>query len=946
MPAPKFPELEEKMLATWEAENLFEKVNEKNKDGVPFVFFEGPPTANGKPGVHHALSRSFKDVIPRFQSMRGRRVDRKGGWDTHGLPVELQVEKALGISGKPQIENLVEGDVRASIIEFNKKCKESVWEYLVDWEKMTRRLGYWVDLKNPYITYQNEYIESLWSVLKEVDARGFLYQGYKVVPHCPRCGTGLSSHEVAQGYKTVTDESVFVKFALVTDPKTFFLGWTTTPWTLPGNVALAVGEKITYVRAQVGEEIFIVAEALVEKVLGADAKILEKVSGAALVGLEYTPLFQYLADQMSPEQRAASYKVYAADFVTTTDGTGIVHTAVMYGEDDYALGLKVGLPRIHTVAEDGKFLPFVTQWAGKFVKSDTIAKEIISDLNSRGLLLRAENYEHEYPFCWRCSTPLLYYAKNSWFIKMSALSAELQKRNQTVHWNPEHIRDGRFGEWIKNVKDWAISRERYWGTPLPIWQCGTCAKFDVLGSKAEIDARGMQAPEDLHRPFVDELSYACDCGGTRTRVKEVMDCWYDSGAMFVAQWGYQWGQEGTAKQNFESHFPADYIAEAIDQTRGWFYTLLAVATLLDLPAPYKNVVCLGHILDGKGQKMSKSKGNIVDPWEIFGEFGADPLRLHLYSMSQPGDTKIFEKKGVDEIVKKVFLIVWNTLEFYKLYTGPVAAEISTAHPLDAWLEARLQKTINIVTEKMETCEITDASRELMAFVNELSTWYVRRSRNRFKNGGDDAAAAAAMLRHTLATLAKLFAPFTPLFADAVYRELNGAENSVHLTEWPATAPVNTEILTQMDAVRELVSSALELRAKSGVPIRQALASLTVPPSVNALEPLFEIIKEELNVETVLIGAELALDTNITPELREKGLVRELVRNINAIRKTRGLKPGEMTTFNMEAPQEIQELITRNADEFARATVSNFAFAPAGEGAAEFEVDGKVCRVAV
>ncbi|MCX6781197.1 MAG: class I tRNA ligase family protein [Candidatus Magasanikbacteria bacterium] len=622
-----------------------------------------------------------------------------------------------------------------------------------------------------------------------------------------------------------------------------------------------------------------------------------------------------------------------------------MHTAVMYGEDDYALGLKVGLPRIHTVAEDGKFLPFVTKWAGKFVKSETIAKEIIADLESRGLLLRAENYEHEYPFCWRCSTPLLYYAKNSWFIKMSSLSGEMQKRNATVKWVPEHIRDGRFGEWIKNAKDWAISRERYWGTPLPIWQCNTCGEFDVLGSTAEISEKGMTAPEDLHRPYVDEISYACSCGGSRTRVKEVADCWFDSGAMFVAQWGYQWGSEGEAKQQFESHYPADYISEAIDQTRGWFYTLLAVATLLDLPAPYKNVVCLGHIMDAKGKKMSKSLGNVISPWEMFTAYGADAVRFHLYSMSQPGDTKLFDQKGVDDVVKKVFLIVWNTLEFFKLYSGPIAAEISTAHPLDAWLVARLQKTINFVTEKLESCEATDASRELAAFVNDLSTWFVRRSRNRFKNGGDDAAAAAAMLRYTLTTLVKLFAPFTPMFADAVYRELNGQEISVHLTDWPATAPVNTEILEQMELLRALVSGALELRAKVGVPIRQALASLTVPKTAATLEPLFEIIKEEINVEAVLIGDELALDTNITPELREKGLVRELVRNINAIRKTRGLKPGEMTKFTMEAPQEIQELITRNAEEFARATVSSFEFGTAGEGAAEFEIDKMVCKIA-
>lgn len=931
MPAPKFPDLEASMLAKWEEEKLFEKTLEKTKNGKPFVFFEGPPTANGRPGIHHVISRSFKDAIPRYQTMRGRFVDRKGGWDTHGLPVELQVEKALGISGKPQIENLVPGDARASIIEFNKKCKESVWEFLDEWIRLTRRMGYWVDIENAYVTYKNEYIESLWSVLKQVHARGLLYQGHKVVPHCPRCGTALSSHEVAQGYKTVTDESVFVKFAVVGQEKTFLLGWTTTPWTLPGNVALAVGEAIDYVRVQVGDEVYIVAEGLVEKVVGADAKIISKLKGAGLVGLEYKPLFDYLANEIKPEERAMAFKVYAADFVTTTDGTGIVHTAVMYGEDDYQLGHKIGLPKLHTVGEDGKFLPFVTKWAGKFVKSDTVEKEVIADLQERGLLLRSEAYEHEYPFCWRCSTPLLYYAKDSWFIRMSELSSELQKRNQTVHWVPDHIRDGRFGEWLKNVKDWSLSRERYWGTPLPIWKCETCSKFDVLGSSAEIKEKGMVAPDDLHRPYVDEISYACECGGVKSRVKEVADCWFDSGAMFVAQWGYQWGQEGEAKKNFESHYPADYISEAIDQTRGWFYTLVAVATVLELDAPFKNVVCISHILDGKGVKMSKSKGNIVDPWEIFNEFGADPARFFMYATSQPGDPKLFDKKSVDEVVKKVFLILWNTLEFYKLYAGDAAAERNTNHPLDAWLEARLQKSVNYVTEQLDAYELTNAARELAAFVTDLSTWYVRRSRGRFKNGGTDAAAAAAMLRHTLVTLSKLFAPFTPMIADALHREIAGAEKSVHLEDWPATATVDENVLEQMDLMRTLVTQALEQRAKTGIPIRQALGKLTVPEAARGLAPLFEILQEEINVEVVEVGSELALDTTMTPELLEKGMVRELVRHINAARKGASLKPGQQATVRAATTESIKQLITKNAAELQQLTVSTFEFVDVVEG---------------
>lgn len=924
MSAPKFPDLEAAMLARWTEEKLFEKTLEKTKGGKPFVFFEGPPTANGKPGVHHVLARAYKDAVLRYQTMRGRRVDRKAGWDTHGLPVELQVEKALGISGKQQIENIVPGDAHASIIEFNKQCKESVWQYLDEWQRLTHRMGYWIDAENPYITYENTFIESVWSVLKRVNDRGLLYQGHKVVPHCPRCGTALSSHEVAQGYKTVSDESVFVKFAVVGEEKTFFLGWTTTPWTLPGNVALAVGADVEYSRVRVGDEIFILASALVEHVLGS-VEIVATVKGAELVGVRYTPLFPYLASQLTDAQKEVAYKVYSADFVTTTDGTGIVHTAVMYGEDDYQLGLKVGLPAVHTVGEDGKFLPFVTEWAGRFVKSAEVEASIIANLGEQGLLLRTQKYEHEYPFCWRCSTPLLYYAKDSWFIRMNGLSDTLLKNNSTIHWVPEHIRDGRMGEWLKNVKDWAISRERYWGTPLPIWKCDTCSQFDVIGSAEELSAKGVAAPDDLHRPFVDGLSYACSCGGTRTRVREVMDVWFDSGAMFVAQWGYKWGEEGEAKQQFEAHYPADYISEAIDQTRGWFYTLQAVAALLELEAPYKNVVCLSHILDGRGQKMSKSKGNVVDPWEIFSGYGADPLRFFLFSTSQAGDPKLFDKKNVEEVVKKLFLILWNVLEFYKMYPGE-GGVANTEHPLDAWLDARLQTMVNKVTASMDAFELTDATREISAFVTELSTWYVRRSRGRFKNGGDDANAAAAMLRRALAVTAQMLAPFSPMIADGLYREVAGTDQSVHLSDWPATAPINEDALRNMELIRELVTRALEQRAAAGIPIRQVLGKLTVPRTANILQPLFEILQEEVNVECVEVDDEsLTLDTTITPELREKGMVRELVRHINSARKEAGLKPGQNAVVHAAAPTELQDFIVRNADALRLSTVCTFEF---------------------
>lgn len=921
MAVPKFPELEVDMLARWDAEHLFEQTLKKTASGEPFVFFEGPPTANGKPGIHHALARAYKDVIPRYQTMRGRCVDRKAGWDTHGLPVELQVEKSLGISGKQQIENIVAGDARASVIAFNKQCKESVWAYLDEWQKFTRRLGYWVDMDHPYVTYENEYIESLWSVLARVHERGLLYRGHKVVPHCSRCGTALSSHEVALGYESTTEDSVVVRFKLLdASETTYVLCWTTTPWTLPGNVALAVGADVQYAHVRAGDAVYIVAEALVEKIFAdIEHTVIKTELGASLVGRVYEPMFPFLALQFSQEQRARAFHIYASDFVTTKDGTGVVHTAVMYGEDDYQLGMREQLPAVHTVAEDGTFLPFVTLWAGKFVKS--VEQEIIADLRARGLLFSVTPYTHDYPFCWRCHTPLLYYAKNSWFIKMSTLADELQKRNEIVTWVPEHIRDGRFGEWLRGIKDWAISRERYWGTPLPVWECASCGAFEVFASREALRARGALTPEDLHRPYIDDVRITCACGGQMQRVKEVMDVWFDSGAMFVAQWGYQFGTDGTLRCAFETHFPADYIAEAIDQTRGWFYTLLAVATLLELPAPYKHVVCLGHILDAKGKKMSKSVGNVVDPWDIFNTHGSDALRFHLFSMNQAGDVKLFDPREVGDVVKKVFLPLWNVLEFYKLYASQHAPPEATASddPLDRWMRARTSVAHACVTTSLDEYDVTSAARELSALVTDISTWYVRRSRERCKHGGADAAAVVATLRSTLRGAACLFAPFTPMFADALFRELEGAGNSVHLQDWPSHEAYDENILREMDAVRVLVSQALEQRASAGIPVRQVLCELTVPAAAAHLERFFTIITEELNVERVAVGDVMQLNTTITPELKAKGVVRNVVRHINAARKARRLTQGEHTAFEVRCDEATGEIIERERTVIEQAT---------------------------
>ena len=668
MSRPNFPAREEEILAFWEKEKIFEKSLSKPSPKGPFVFYEGPPTANGRPGIHHVEARAFKDILPRFRTMQGYHVDRQAGWDTHGLPVELEVEKQLGFNGKKDIEEF-------GIEKFNAKCKESVWKYLEDWVKLTKRIGYWVDLEHPYITYEPQYIEKLWGIVKQVWDKGLLYKDYRVTPHCPRCGTSLSSHELAQGYKDVKDLSVYAKFRVKgTEAKEFLVAWTTTPWTLPGNVALAVGENIDYVKVRVGEEFLWVAKDRVAEVVKEMYDVLEEVKGSALVGKAYEPLFPFLssviasaAKQSSGEEIASSpaaprkdmaFQVVAADFVTTSDGSGIVHTAVMYGQDDFELGQKVGLPKHHLVKLDGTFVEGMDFLSGRMVTDEEVAVDIIKDLAHRGLLFSKAKYEHSYPHCWRCKSKIIYYAKDSWYIRMSSLREELLAANETIHWEPEHIKEGRFGEWLREVKDWAFSRERYWGTPLPIWECQKCDQKKCIGS---FDELRVGKDFDPHRPFVDEIELICSCGGTMRRVKEVCDVWFDSGAMPFAS-----GASG---------FPADYISEAIDQTRGWFYTLLAVSTLLGKGAPYKNVICLGHLLDKDGKKMSKSLGNIVNPNEMIEKYGADALRWYMYTITAPGDSKRFDEKTLNEMIQNVFMMLWNVKAFYELYSDSMTQRL-------------------------------------------------------------------------------------------------------------------------------------------------------------------------------------------------------------------------------------------------------------------------------
>lgn len=900
MPRPNFPLREEEVLAFWEQEKVFEQSLSKPAPKGPFVFYEGPPTANGRPGIHHMEARAFKDILPRFRTMQGYHVERKAGWDTHGLPVELEVEKQLGFTGKKDIEEF-------GIEKFNAKCKESVWKYLEEWQTFSKRIGFWVDFEHAYITYESQYIEKLWGIVKQVWDKGLLYKDYRVTPHCPRCETSLSSHELAQGYKDVKDLSVFAKFRVVESKEsgveeseakeefsTYFVAWTTTPWTLPGNVALAVGAEIDYVKVRVGNEFLWLAKARLAEVIKEAYEIVEEVKGIALVGKSYEPLYPFLHDTLSQlpnyQLPITTFTVLVADFVSTTDGSGIVHTAVMYGQDDFELGQKVGLPKHHLVKLDGTFVEGMDFLSRRFVTDEEVAVDIIKDLAHRGLLFSKAKYEHSYPHCWRCKSKIIYYAKDSWYIRMSSLREELLEANGTIHWEPEHIKEGRFGEWLREVKDWAFSRERYWGTPLPIWECQECDQKKCIGSFQELENSTSSAPSvtsvpfvpssfDPHRPFVDEIELACSCGGTMRRVKEVCDVWFDSGAMPFAS--------GT------SGFPADYISEAIDQTRGWFYTLLAVSTLLGKGAPYKHVICLGHLLDKDGKKMSKSLGNIVDPNEMIQKYGADALRWYMYTITAPGDSKRFDEKVLNEMVQKVFMILWNVKSFYDLYVfegvGGLKLEVGIrGHVLDRWILARLHQLIAAMTEQLEHYKITEPARAIGEFINDLSTWYVRRSRDRMKSGD-----GVAVLRDVLMTLSKLMAPFTPFLAEVLYQDLGG-KTSVHLEDWPAVQNENLDeaLLDEMEKARQVVTLALEQREQTGMNIRQVLPAMTVYAKDDLHAELVEILKEEVNVKSVIMIApaepKVELDTTLTPELKREGLIREIVRAGNAARKEAGL----------------------------------------------------------
>lgn len=1099
---------EERILDFWKKEEIFKKSLNKGAPKGNFVFYEGPPTANGKPGIHHLEARAFKDVIPRFKTMQGYFVRRKGGWDTHGLPVELETEKNNNLTSKKQIEEF-------GIARFNEECKKSVWSYKDLWEKFTNRIGYWVDQENPYITYENNYIESVWNIISIVEKKGLLYKDYKVLPWCSRCGTGLSSHELGQpgAYQDVKDLSVYVKFKIKGTEDTYLLAWTTTPWTLPGNVGLAVGSDIEYEKIKSGGEIFIIAKHRLS-IFPEMFETIENLTGKDLIGLEYEPIYPYLKDKIfGPEKEKLknAFKVYDADFVNITDGTGIVHTAVMYGADDFILGTKVGLPKFHLVNESGNFIEGIGFLENRFVKDEEVAIDIIKDLSGRGLLFKKEKYEHSYPFCWRCHTPLIYYARDSWFIKMSELREKLVTENNKINWEPNHIKDGRFGEWVRDAKDWALSRERYWGTPLPIWESkdgnrlvvdsyqtirkyvkksgnkyfvmrhgGTegnlkeivsfkkqasdkltangikgvensaeklkYKKIDFIFSSPftrtketaeiirkklnlkdnqvifddrikEIDpgefdgkswyeyhkhiydsgpgwfdrkikngesfkdvyqrvadflfeiekkyknkniliithggpawlafvASGIHLPEkkeykiandyvfvddfkrfsnaeirelpfvlfphdnefnfDPHKPYIDEIILEKE-GKEYFRVKEVLDVWFDSGAMPFAQDYFPFSTKKIS-------YPADFISEAVDQTRGWFYTLLAIGVLTGFGTPYKNVICLGHLLDKDGRKMSKSTGNVVDPWEMIEKYGVDTLRMWMFSVTAPGDSKNFDEKTVIEVHRQVFGLLYNVLAFYELYRDSSLESdgdiIESNNILDIWIKEKLNILIKDITESLEKYKIMEPARAIRDFLDDLSTWYLRRSRERIKDGEKE---AKQTLYFVLKNFAKVLAPFAPFTAEDIWLKLKNKNDaqSVHLANWPKIKKIgffqkifkgkdNSKIIQEMKMIRDIVTKALQLRQKANIKVRQPLAKLKLKIKNEKLKiDYIEIIKDELNVKEVeqvvnseMQDADLELDINVTSELKKEGDYREFLRAVQDFRKKSNLLPND------------------------------------------------------
>lgn len=868
-----FVEREKETLKFWKDNQIFEKSVQLRQGAPAYTFFDGPPTANGKPHIGHVLTRAMKDIIPRYKTMRGYDVLRKAGWDTHGLPVELEVEKELGLDGKEQIEQY-------GVIPFIQKCKESVWKYKGEWEVMSDRMGFWADMDNPYITYDNDYIESEWWALKAIYEKGLLYKGHKIVPYCPRCGTALSSHEVAQGYKEVKETSATVRFRVPDEENTYFLAWTTTPWTLPSNVSLCVNPDVTYAYVRVdGKETLIMAKDLIETVLeGHDTEIIKEVVGRELEYKHYEPLFECTRKAAGGKD---AFYVMVDDYVTTTDGTGIVHNAPAFGEDDYRVCKKYDLPFVQMVDSKGEMCGG-TPWDGVFVKkADPM---VLKDLDERGLLFAAPRFEHSYPFCWRCDTPLIYYARSSWFIAMTKVKDRLIDYNRRINWIPETIKEGRMGNFLENVIDWGISRERYWGTPLPVWVCDKCGKIHVVGSRKELsELTGCDENVELHKPYVDPLTWKCECGGTMRREPVVIDCWFDSGSMPFAQWHYPFEN----KDKFERRYPANFISEAIDQTRGWFYTLSAIAAcLFDSPA-FLNCIVLGHVQDKEGRKMSKHIGNVVDPWVLLDNQGADAVRWYFYTSSMPWLPNRFSAEAVSESQRKYMGTFWNTYAFYILYADidnfdPTRHKLVRENltPMDRWILSRLNTLMGRVEAYLDDLKMTEAGREMQDFMDDLSNWYVRRCRERYwgKDMTADKEAAYMTLYTVLKTMALISAPFTPFMSETMYQNMvrtvdKSAPESIHLCDWPKKDEsfIDPELEANMAAVLDIVVLGRSARNAANIKNRQPVASMYVQGK--ALPDMYvSIIADELNVKEVKFvdDASSFISYRVKPQLKTLG----------------------------------------------------------------------------
>ena len=901
-----FVGMEKEIANLWTARNVIKKNFDMNQDGEYFTFYDGPPTANGKPHIGHILTRVMKDIIPRYKVMKGYKVIRKAGWDTHGLPVELEIEKKLGISGKEQIEEY-------GVEKFVKECKESVFTYVSMWEKMTEQIGYWVDMENPYVTYHNPYIESVWWALKQMWDKGLLYEGHKVMPYCPRCGTALSSHEVAQGYKDVKDLTAIAKFKVADEENKYILAWTTTPWTLPSNLALCINKAYTYIEAKVNDEILILAKDLASKVLGEDFETVREFQGAELLGTKYEQLMPF------GKVEGKAFEVIHGDYVTLSDGTGVVHIAPAYGEDDSLVAKANGITFINLVDKAGKFVEEVTPWAGKFVKK--CDESICKWLEENNKLFKSEKHLHSYPHCWRCDTPLLYYPKESWFVAMTTLRDKLIENNNKINWYPDNIRTGRFGKFLENVIDWGISRDRYWGTPLPIWQC-ECGHKECIGSIEELKNKGINVPEDieLHKPYIDEVHLNCpECGKEMERVKEVIDCWFDSGSMPFAQLHYPFEN----KELFEQNYPAQFISEAVDQTRGWFYTLLAISTAVFDRNPFENCIVLGHVLDKKGLKMSKSKGNVVDPFEVLASEGADATRWHFYTASAPWLPTRFSTDDVSEAGRKFLSTLWNVYSFYVLYAdldkfNPTEyADFVSDNVMDKWIMSKLNTLVKDVDAKLNSYDITNAALAIEDFTDELSNWYVRRNRARYwsETLTDDKIGAYVTLYRVLTTLVKVSAPFVPFITEEIYQNLvvnldPKAEESVHLCLWPEVneKAIDKNLEAEMDLAYKIVKLGRSARNGANIKNRQPLSKMLV--STDSLPVYYgDIIIDELNIKAVEFGADLSTHVNfeIKPNLPVLG--RAYGKMIPQIRKEIGARN------QMELAQTIQNggVVTINVD---------------------------------